>query len=222
MDVMLDGDDLQAHANPRMATSAAGSPDRQVAETTREAARGRPRDSHLDAAILAVAERQLRERGFSGMSLASVARDAETTVPSLRRRYRNKSTLAAAVVDSIRIEAPPESGGSPRDRALAVLENFGRNLERPQAMALLGTLLAEEHRTPELLERFRSRLVTPRRRLLAEALEAAVRTGELAPATDTEIAVNMLIGSFYAIYVGQGQIPQDWSERALNLIWSLD
>ena len=156
------------------------------------------------------------------MSLASVARDAETTVPSLRRRYRNKSTLAAAVVDSIRIEAPPESGGSPRDRALAVLENFGRNLERPQAMALLGTLLAEEHRTPELLERFRSRLVTPRRRLLAEALEAAVRTGELAPATDTEIAVNMLIGSFYAIYVGQGQIPQDWSERALNLIWSLD
>lgn len=153
------------------------------------------------------------------MSLASVAREAGTTVPSLRRRYRDKSTLAAAVVDSIRVEAPHEGSGPPRDRALAVLENFGRNLERPHSMALLGTLLAEEHRTPELLTRFRSRLVRPRRRLLAEALEAGVLAGELAPPTDTDVAVNMLIGSFYAIYVSQGQIPQDWPQRALDLIW---
>jgi AcrR family transcriptional regulator len=171
---------------------------------------------------LAVAERQLRERGFSAMSLASVAREAATTVPSLRRRYRDKSTLAEAVVDSIRVEAPHDGSGPLRDRALAVLENFGRNLERPHSMALLGTLLAEEHRTPELLARFRSRLVRPRRRLLAEALEAGVRAGELAPATDTDVAVNMLIGSFYAIYVSQGQIPQDWPQRALDLIWPQD
>lgn len=156
------------------------------------------------------------------MSLASVAREAATTVPSLRRRYRDKSTLAEAVVDSIRVEAPREGSGPPRDRALAILENFGRNLERPHAMALLGTLLAEEHRTPELLARFRSRLVRPRRRLLIEALEAGVRGGELAPPPDTDIAVNMLIGSFYAIYVSQGQIPQDWPQRALDLIWPPD
>jgi AcrR family transcriptional regulator len=194
-------------------------PSKQDADTPTEPARGRPRDSRLDAAILAVAERQLRETGFTGMSLASVAREAETTVPSLRRRYRDKSTLAAAVVDSIRVEAPREGSGPPRDRALAVLENFGRNLERLHSMALLGTLLAEEHRTPELLTRFRSRLVRPRRRLLAEALEAGVRAEELASSTDTDVAVNMLIGSFYAIYVSHGQIPQDWPQRALNLIW---
>lgn len=156
------------------------------------------------------------------MSLASVAREAGTTVPSLRRRYRDKSTLAEAVVDSIRVEAPHESGGPPRDRALAILENFGRNLERPHSMALLGTLLAEEHRTPGLLTRFRSRLVKPRRRLLTAALEAGARAGELAPTTDTDMAVNMLIGSFYAIYVSQGQIPQDWPQRALDLIWPPD
>jgi AcrR family transcriptional regulator len=156
------------------------------------------------------------------MSLASVAREAGTTVPSLRRRYKDKATLAAAVVDSIRIEAPPESSGPPRARALAILENFGRNLERPQSIALLGTLLAEEHRTPELLTRFRSRLVRPRRRLLADALEAGVRAGELAPTTDTDVAVNMLIGSFYAIYVSQGQIPQGWPQLTLDLIWPTD
>jgi AcrR family transcriptional regulator len=156
------------------------------------------------------------------MSLASIAREAATTVPSLRRRYRDKSTLAEAVVDSIRVEAPHESGGPPRDRALAILENFGRNLQRRHAMALLGTLLAEEHRIPELLTRFRSRLVKPRRRLLADALEAGVLAGELAAATDTDVAGNMLIGSFYAIYVSRGEIPQDWPQRALDLIWPTD
>src|SRR5205085_914626 len=62
--------------------------------------RGRPRNPRLDTAILEAAEKQLRERGFGGMTLQSVAAAAETTVPSLRRRYRDKITLAAAVIGS--------------------------------------------------------------------------------------------------------------------------
>jgi AcrR family transcriptional regulator len=153
------------------------------------------------------------------MSLEAVAREAETTVPSLRRRYRDRPSLAAAVVDSMRVVAPRDVGGSPRERALAVLENFGANLRRPHSMALLGTLLVEEHRTPELLGRFRSRLVRPRRRLLAEAFQSGVRAGQLSPQTDIDAAVNMLIGSFYAMYVSRGRIPRDWPQRALALIW---
>ena len=58
--------------------------------------------------------------------------------------------------------------------------------------------------------------------VIAEALEAGVRAGELAPTADTDVAVNMLIGSFYAIYVSQGRIPQDWPQLALDLIWPTD
>jgi hypothetical protein len=94
------------------------------------APRGRPRDATIGPAILAAAEQQFRERGYSGMSIEAVARKAGTTVPSLMRRYRDKADLAAAVVDS---------------------------------------LLAEEGRHPELLERFRSRLMRPRRRMLARS-----------------------------------------------------
>jgi len=181
--------------------------------------RGRPRDPQIDAAILAAAERELEERGYTGMALESVAAAAGTTAPSLRRRYRDKAELAAAVVDSLRIEPLSDSAGAPRDRALAILENFRRNLERPRTMALLGTLLAEEHRTPQLLERFRSRLVGPRRAMLRGAVVDAIGARELPAKADAEVIVNMLIGSFYARLIAGAQIPKDWPQRVVDLIW---
>lgn len=154
------------------------------------------------------------------MSLESVAGEAGTTVPSLRRRYTNKTSLAAAVVDSLRIEPlRTPAGAGPREQVLAVLENFRANLEREHSMALLGTLLAEEDRNPELLERFRSRHVRARRTLLADALKAAINNGELPPETDVDATVNMLIGSFYARYVSHGRIPRDWPRRLTRQIW---
>jgi AcrR family transcriptional regulator len=181
--------------------------------------RGRPRNPRLDAAILQAAERELRERGYKGMSLESVAASAGTTVPSLRRRYRDKASLAAAVVDSLRIEPLTEVGGSPRRRAAAILENFQQNLRRPGSLALLGTLLAEESHVPELLDRFRARLSKPRRQALRNALKAGIDTGELPEDLDVEVTVNMLIGSYYARYVSHGTIPANWSRRVLTQVW---
>jgi AcrR family transcriptional regulator len=155
------------------------------------------------------------------MSLESVAADAGTTVPTLRRRYSSKSSLGVAVIDSLRIKPlRTPAGAGPREQALAVLENFRANLEREHSMALLGTLLAEEDRNPELLDRFRSRLVRPRRTLLANALKAAIAGGELPPETDVDATVTMLIGSFYARYVSHGRIPRDWPRRLIRQIWS--
>jgi AcrR family transcriptional regulator len=181
--------------------------------------RGRPRDEQLDSAILIAAERQLRERGYAAMSLESVAASAGTTVPSLRRRYTSKAELATAVVDTLRIDPLPPARGGPRERALAILHNFQRNLEREHSLELLGTLLAEEQRTPELLERFRARLVKERRGLLAQAVRDGVSAGELPPGTDIEATVAMLVGSFYARYVAWGQIPRGWTRRVLEQAW---
>ena len=161
----------------------------------------------------------MRERGYSGMTLDAVAAAAGTTVPSLRRRYRDKRALVAAVVDSLRIDPLPTPMGPPRTQALATLANFQRNLQRPNSMALLGTLLAEEARRPELIGRFRERLAGPRRTALREVLAAGVHAGELSEDLDLDVVVNMLIGCFYARYVSHGTIPANWSRRALAQIW---
>jgi len=176
---------------------------------------GRPRDPALDRAILAAAGRQLGELGYARMSLESVAAAAGTTVPSLRRRYRNKAELAAAVIGSLRVEEPPASARTPRAHALAILENFHRNLRAVPALAILGSLLAEEDRHPALLHLFRTRLVEPRRTLLRQALAA----GDLGDFADLDTLTSMLIGSFYGRYVTVAGIPDDWPDRVLSAIW---
>jgi AcrR family transcriptional regulator len=188
-------------------------------EPVRPRPRGRPRDSRLDASILAAAEHLLEENGYCGMSMESVAAAAGTTVPALRRRYSNKMDLVAAVIDSLRIEPLPSRARGPRADALAILTNFQRNLERPLAMATLGSILSEEHRNPLLLERFRTRLLQPRRAMLRQALADGVSAGQLPRALDIDAATNMLIGSFYARYLSGEPIPKDWPRRVLLCLW---
>ena len=176
---------------------------------------GRPRNPALDRAILAAAGRQLGELGYARMSLESVAAGAGTTAPSLRRRYRNKAELAAAVISSLRVEEPPAGAPTPRAHALAILENFHSNLRAVPALAILGSLLAEEERHPELLHLFKTRIVEPRRALLRRALAA----GDLPDSADLDALTSMLIGSFYGRYITIAGIPDDWPDRVLSAVW---
>jgi AcrR family transcriptional regulator len=178
---------------------------------------GRPRNPALDRAILSAAARQLGDLGYAGMSLESVAAAAGTTAPSLRRRYPNKAGLVAAVIGSLRVEEPPAGAPTPRDHALAILENFHHNLRAIPALAILGSLLAEEERHPELLYLFKTRLVEPRRALLRQALAAG-----LPGSADLDALTSMLIGSFYGRYVTLAGIPDDWPDRVLSALWPPD
>ena len=153
------------------------------------------------------------------MSLESVAAAAGTSVPSVRRRFGSKAALAQAVIGSLRVAEIPAAAGPPRAHALAILENFHRNLLRKDAMAVVGTLLAEEHRHPELLQAFRTRLAGPRRALLRQALSDGIEAGELPPSTDPEVIASMLIGSFYARYLATSDLPDGWAERVMSPVW---
>jgi AcrR family transcriptional regulator len=183
---------------------------------------GRPRDTGLDAAILAAAVRHLGERGYAGMSIEGVAVAAGTTAPSLRRRYRDKLELAVAGIDAMHTEPLPDPTGDPRVDALAILENLRASMVRRNAIAILGTILAEHSRNPELLEHLRQRLVEPRRVGLWQALSRGVRTGRLQADLDLDVAVSLLIGSFYARYLRARRIPDGWAERILGIVWPAD
>ena len=86
-------------------------------------------------------------------------------------------------------------------------------------MAAVGTLLAEEHRHPELLAAFRHRLVEPRRAALRRALAEGISSGELPDSADPDVLASMLIGSFYARCIATSDIPDDWAERTLRQVW---
>ena len=100
-----------------------------------------------------------------------------------------------------------------------MLENLRANVLRPDGMATLGSILAEENRHPLRLERFRQRLVEPRRERLGQALLAGAAQGQLPARLDLDVTVSLLVGSCYARYLVAGAIPADWPDRALTVIW---
>jgi AcrR family transcriptional regulator len=166
-----------------------------------ERAPGRPRSARVDDAILAAALAELGERGYARMSVDAVAARAGVSKPTIYLRHPTKADMATAAIASMRAQPRPEPTGDVRADLVAHLKLLRVGLERPNGMAMFGTVLAEETETPELLALYRERLVAPRRRELKALLEAAGRRGELRPDANLEVAVTALVGAFFARYL---------------------
>ena len=162
---------------------------------------GRPRSERVDEAILAAARAELAERGYARMSVDAVAARAGVSKPTVYLRHPTKADLATAAIASMRAEPRPGPTADVRADLIAHLRLLRVGLERPYGMATLGTVLAEEHETPELLALFRERLVKPRRRELRAVLEAARERGDLRADANLDVAVNALVGAFFARYL---------------------
>jgi AcrR family transcriptional regulator len=162
---------------------------------------GRPRSARVDEAILGAARAELAERGYARMSIDGVAARAGVSKPTVYLRHPTKADLATAAIASMRAAERPAPTGDVRADLVAHLRLLRAGLERPYGMATLGTVLAEERETPELLALFRERLVAPRRRELRAVLAAARRRGELRPDANLDVAVAALVGAFFARYL---------------------
>jgi AcrR family transcriptional regulator len=181
-------------------------------------AQGRPRAPHTDERILDAALRLMAEQGFVRMSMDTVAAAAGVTKPTIYRRWPSKIELAMAALVAYCDVTLPEVVGDTRTDLIAEMEHFRRALLRPNGMSLLGTVLAEEHKTPELLAAFRKYLVAPRRQRLTAILAAAQARGELREGADSGLAVNMLVGALYAQYLAATPFAEDWSTRVVNAV----
>jgi hypothetical protein len=117
------------------------------------------------------------------------------------------------------LSLPLPATDDPRADLLAELRHFHAAVTRPHGVSLVGTVLAEEHATPALLDHFRQRIVAPRRMRVERILRRAVADQTLRPDLDIDAAANLLVGSFYARYLATSQIPADWPERILATVW---
>ena len=180
---------------------------------------GRPRAPGVDDAILGAALRLLAERGYAGLSLDGVAAAAGVGKPTLYRRWSSKADLATAAL-AHRIDVEKQASGRvSSERALTfLLQNLRERLLRPNSMALVGTLLAEEKRTPELMALFRERIWRRRSTMLREVLERGRARGEIRADADVEATIDLLIGSIYARYLSGAGVPKSWPERIVALV----
>jgi AcrR family transcriptional regulator len=179
---------------------------------------GRPRSQRADAAILDAAMAEMAERGYARMSVDAVAARAGVSKPTVYLRHSCKADLATAALAAFQQRALPAPSGDTRADLVALLRHLRRGVERPFGMAMIGTVLAEEDHTPQLLELFRERLVAPRRTAIRAVLEAARARGELRAGADVGAAVQALVGADYAQYLSGAPFPRRWPGSVVDVV----
>lgn len=152
------------------------------------------------------------------MSLAAIAEEAGTTRQTLYRRWPGKAELAAAVVAGM---ADDEQASTPQDpyaALVAELADFERGVSRPGRLSLVGTML-QDTTAPDVLARYRARVIAPRRRRILTILETARESGLIDADADLEVAVTMCTGSWYGRALADAVPPPHWPERTAALVW---
>jgi hypothetical protein len=122
--------------------------------------------------------------------------------------------VLAAIENMQAAERAPDTGDTRKD-LIAHLEFARRRFD----MSLAGTLLVEEAEHPELLERFRKRMMAPRFGRVAAALERGKERGDVRKDLDVQIATEALMGSFLQHYMRSGRPKRGWPHRVVNTLW---
>jgi AcrR family transcriptional regulator len=153
--------------------------------------------------------------GLAGISMERVAAAAGVSKVTMYTRWRNSAELVSAALGQLQSEGLPESAGNVRDDLVAHLTAMKRHYEET-GLAILGSCLADQSISAELLAAIRLRAVHPRREHMAAILRAGKERGELDADLDIERVVSMLSGVFYADYIAGIPMGPGWAESVVD------
>jgi AcrR family transcriptional regulator len=178
----------------------------------------RPRNPEVDDAIVAATLALLGERGFGAMTIEAVAARAGVGKPAIYRRFADKAALAEAVIARQLPELDVPDLDDTRAELWQAVQK-GLPSDGPGYLRLIGGLVAEEARHPELIAAFRDNLLLPRRALVIGLIERGRERGDVASGVDPEAALDALAGAFLARAFAGLDVGPGWRKRAFGNWW---
>ena len=182
--------------------------------------RGRPRDPEVTSAILRAALELLGQNGYAGMSVEAVAAAAGVGKTAIYRRYAGKAELAAAAMALVRDPGfTPDTGDTRRDLVLQ-LERSQKAMVDGPGLTIMGSLLVEAQRNPEILEVFCARIREPAWEAGACVIRRGIDRGDVDPGVDIDAALSAIWGQIAAHFLSDKDFAPDWAERAVDVVWN--
>jgi AcrR family transcriptional regulator len=157
---------------------------------------GRPRDAAIDGAVLDATVAVLRERGWSGFALETVAARAGTTKAAIRRRWPARQRLIIDALATLLVNPPAPDNGCTRCDLVASVALLTEMLYDRLPPGVLAPLVAD-CADPELRRHLVDTLVAPTREAAATAVRRAVDRGELRDDVDPGLVVDLLAAAVY-------------------------
>lgn len=177
-------------------------------------------DAGVDDAIASAALMLLAERGFARMTIEAVAEAAGVGKPAIYRRFSDKAGLVAHVISrQLPALEPPDLGDSRAELWRAV--KHGLPADGPAYVGLIGGLIAEQDRHPELIDAFRRYVLLPRRAVVRSIIERGQARGDVRNDIDPDAALELMAGPFLArVFAGLDTGPR-WRKAAFETWWEI-
>jgi AcrR family transcriptional regulator len=152
--------------------------------------------------------------------MEAVAGAAHVGKPAIYRRYADKAALVAAVIDTqLPALEVPDVGDSRAELWKTVEGGFPQ--DGASYVGLIGGLIAEQERHPELIAAFRRSVLLPRRAIVQGLIERAQARGDLRTDIEPETALDLLAGPLLArVFAGVDTGPR-WRAQAFETWWAL-
>ena len=179
---------------------------------------GRPRDAHIDAAVLDATLAALDASGYARLRLEDVARRAGTTKPAIYRRWPNRQRLVlAALGQRVGAVRAPDTGCTLCDLD-ECLKVFVRAFRR-MPPGVIGPLFADCAGDRELHDAFMRTLFDPPRAAVKETLDRAQARGDLRDDVDADLILDLL-GSLvhYRTLFGHARTTDAEIERTVEAL----
>lgn len=189
-------------------------------KTNEERSAGRPREERVDRAIVAAALELMADYGISDLRMDTVAQRAGVGKAAIYRRFDSKDELVAHVVSSLVSTeiAIPNTGSAAADLRVLMDEAVALYRDTP-AGAMMPALVEAMRRDADLQRLIRAGFLAGRRAALAEVLRRGVERGDLDPAIDIELALDVLAGPlFYRLLITGGTLDERLAAGVVDLI----
>ena len=153
---------------------------------------GRPRSKRSEEAIIRATTALLADERYASITVSKVAARARASKSTIYRRWPTKEHLVIEAFNRWPALTPHDRGDLMSD-LLNLYRQFLRILHKPPSNAIMPTLVAERAHNPALAAVF-DPLMQRRRDPVRVVLRRAMVRGELPADTNTELAVDAIMG----------------------------
>jgi AcrR family transcriptional regulator len=172
--------------------------------------RGRPRAEGVEERVLDATREIVSTRGYNATTVEDIARLAGVSKGSVYRRWPTKGVLvyAACIASTDELPALIDTGDVRAD-LIAVATLTSRSYGDTHQQELVGQILADAHRDPELMARLRTQFFTPRADRIVERVERAIDRGELDARVNATLVPALVNGSQQYLWGLRGRALTD-------------
>lgn len=180
---------------------------------------GRPRDSRVDAQIVAAAREVLADEGFDRFTVEAVAARSGVAKTTVYRRYPSRDELIRGSLVSLNDDlAERTAEGTTRDRLVRVLADIR---EAPGTIRgrVLMRAAAEGVSDPSIAVLVHDRVLEPRREALRQVIRDGITAGDLRPDIDLDAVIPVLVGPM--MHLGMWRMCSGVEEISLDSVINL-